>query len=328
MVQEDGFIAASRGLGGHLHGHRGHTHGGSRASPPGIEANDGIRHDRGILLRLRCPRPLPTVLSTRAVEISGTSTHIGLSRCRTAARYSNRRAHNRPRTAADIQLTCLADHGSRRPPWFATGPGGEDVLRLPPDPPSLARAVACRIRCRRDADTRKRNGPRAAAPGGIVEDATAALGRLGQLAVHQCLGERLPAGAGVRHAFTDLPQGARSVSGATATALVETDTRVQQQSEHPPAGGVPTTRHGEGGADMDKRFGTTRAQPFVITDVRLLVGGPARQADVRGLRMRHAFRLRTGPARLHRISCRDRRATSVPGTSVLSGEVRGTTPCP
>ncbi len=71
VVQEDGFFAATWRLGGHLRRHRRHDHRGSGASPPGLDANVDIRHNRGLLLPLRRLRSLPTVLSAGAVEVDG-----------------------------------------------------------------------------------------------------------------------------------------------------------------------------------------------------------------------------------------------------------------
>ena len=104
VVQEDGFVAATWRLGGHLRRRRGLNHRGSCAPPLGIDANGNFRHNRGLLLPLQCLRPLPTVLPAETVGGNGIPVHSSLglpSWCCTAARYSNNRAHNRPAPVAD-----------------------------------------------------------------------------------------------------------------------------------------------------------------------------------------------------------------------------------
>src|SRR5690606_41669242 len=95
----------------------------------------------------------------------------------------------------------------------------------------------------------------------------------------------------------DLRQGTRTVSGPTATALVKADAGVEENGQRAPGGGVPTRRRREGRSHVDQRLRATRADPVrPFSVVRLLVRSPARQADVRTLRVAHAVRVGGGPA--------------------------------
>lgn len=107
--------------------------------------------------------------------------------------------------------------------------------------------------------------------------------------------DRLAAALRVRHPFAYLTQGPRAVSRAAAAALVEPHAGVQQHRQCTPRRGIPPSGRGERRTCVDQRLSTTGTGPLSRSVVGLLVGGPARETDVRGLRMSHGLNGRGRP---------------------------------
>ncbi len=117
----------------------------------------------------------------------------------------------------------------------------------------------------------------------------------------------------VRHPFTHLAQGPRAVPGSTAAALAEAHARVEQGCEGSPRGDVSLPGRGERRTGMDHRLRATRTDSLPRPVVRLLVGDPAGEADVRGLRMGHEVSLEVVPKASHRVHVRKGRRLAARG---------------
>ena len=111
---------------------------------------------------------------------------------------------------------------------------------------------------------------------------------LRQLVAYQCTRERFTGRSRVCHPLAHLAEVARTIARAATATLVEADAGIQKYRQGPPGSTVAPPRRREGGTHMNQRLGTARAEPVVVTKVRLLVGGPTGQADIGGLRVGHA----------------------------------------